>query len=120
MEIVAKGSGGTVKYDGKTITIKRKGLKHKLQHGGDSTIVIALSSISAVKWKDPSWSSPGSIHFVTGMSARRGALEGGILSGSLISLAAPKSDENLVTFDKSQKQEFQKIRELVERAIARR
>lgn len=115
----AKASGVTVKFDGQLVTISRKGLKEKLLHGGNSEIKIRLASISSVLYKDATLFSDGYIHFVTGTSRRRGALEGGILDGGLAALAAPKSDENRVTFDASQKKQFAKLKAKVEAALAR-
>ncbi|MFE9593596.1 DUF4429 domain-containing protein [Streptomyces sp. NPDC006294] len=108
--IEVSGQGGQIVFDGQYVTITRKGFLARATHGkGEKRLHI--SQISAVQWKPAGAMVNGFIQFtVPGGNEVRGRL------GSQTSNAA--KDENSVIFTKQQQPEFEKLRSVLDQAIA--
>jgi hypothetical protein len=110
--IEVAGQGGQVSFDGQFVTIHRKGFLARTNVGkGEKRI--PTSSIMAVQWKPAGPIINGFIQFtVPGGNERRSKF------GSQTTDAA--HDENSVVFTRKQMPEFEKLRAVVEGAIAQR
>lgn len=110
MDLEAKGRNGQVRFDGRFVTIDRKGVLARLSVGkGEKRIPVA--AITAVQWKKPGPMVNGFIQFtVAGGNERRSRF------GSQTTDAA--RDENSVVFSRGQARWFGAIRAAVEAAIA--
>lgn len=100
-----KGHNGQLDFDGKTVTISRKGLLAAGTVGGGTTR-IPLSSITAVDFKKWSIFRWGHLRVVVhgGGTRRRKAIR----------------DEQTVTFNRQHQTAFQEIRAAIEEALASR
>lgn len=102
------GYTGQVVFDGKTVTISRKGAMAKLSFGFAGEKRIPVSNIISVQYKEASAMLNGYIQFATAAGESVG------------SLAAATQDENSVVFTKSQNSAFAQLREQVESAMSAR
>lgn len=102
------GYTGQVVFDGKTVTISRKGAIAKINFGFAGEKRIPVSNIISVQYKEASAMLNGYIQFATAAGESVG------------SLAAATQDENSVVFTKSQSSAFAKLREQVESAMSSR
>lgn len=113
MMISAKGSSGTIEFDGETVRIRRAGFMAKLSAGSkDKTI--PLSQISAVEYTAPTRVTTGMIRIVhAGMQAPAGpAGPQKVLAGG--------GDPDAVAFPRKQVEEFDRVRKAIEDAVAAR
>lgn len=86
----AKGTNGTVTFDGHNVIITREGFTARMQHGkGEKRI--PLRAISAIQWKDPGVFSGGFIQFTIG-----GGIEQNVRKG--VRTWNAMDDENSVVF----------------------
>src|SRR3954454_3096389 len=108
----AKGTNGTVAFDGSFVTITRKGLTARLTVGkGEKRIPV--SSISSVQFKPSGSFVAGFIEFsLAGGNEQR--------SGFGQQTWDAAQNENAVTFAKVQQSEFEPVRAEIEQAIANR
>jgi len=108
--ITAKGHNGTVTFDGKFLTIERKGFLARTSVG-KGTKRIPLASITAVQWKPAGSVVNGFIQF---------SLGGGTEARSRFGFQTTSAvqDENSVIFIKKQMPEFERLRSRVEQALA--
>lgn len=105
-----KGHTGTVRFDGQTVTIIRKGALARMSVGkGEKQI--PLPSISAVQFKPAGIVMNGFIAFTVG-----GGIERRSGFGHQTSDAA--RDENSVVFHYAQRKEFEHLRDAVQAALA--
>lgn len=102
------GYTGQVVFDGKTVTISRKGAMAKINFGFAGEKRIPVSNIISVQYKEASAMLNGYIQFATAAGESVG------------SLAAATQDENSVVFTKSQNSAFAGLREQVESAMSSR
>ena len=103
----AKGiQGGTIIFDGKKITIKRRGFMAFATHGIKGDKIIPIKFITAIQFKSAGRFSNGYIQFSI-MGGREA--KGGLLQAV--------HDENTVLFKKKQQPEFEKIKEEIEKII---
>lgn len=109
--MTVRGHNGTVTLDEDFVSISRTGFFARTTVGkGEKRIPIA--SITAVQWK-PAGATLGFVQFtIAGSNERRSRF--GRQSQTAL------QDENSVTFQVWHSRDFQKLREAVERAIARR
>jgi Domain of unknown function (DUF4429)/Short C-terminal domain len=107
----AKGTNGTLTFDGQTITILRKGFNARVFVGGGEKS-IPIASVAAVQWKKAGLTA-GFIQFT---------VPGGneVRSRSGRQSRDALHDENSVTFHARQMPAFEPIREAIEQAIAQR
>jgi len=105
----AKGTNGTLQFDGQAITIKRSGFGARILAGGGEKR-IPVASITAVQWRKASLAT-GFIQFTLAGGIERRSKPG--QTG-----ADAKRDENTVTFHARQQPAFEPIREAIEQAIA--
>lgn len=107
----AKGTNGTIHFDGQTVTIERTGFSARvLVGGGEKRIPVA--SITAVQWRKASLAT-GFIQFTLAGGIERRSKPG--RTG-----ADAKHDENTVTFHARQMPAFEPIRQAIDEAIAAR
>lgn len=104
----ATGIAGQIEADESFLTIKRDGMRAKINHGAKGDKRIPISSISAVQFKANRLTT-GYIQFSLAGSIENRA---GLLAGG--------NDENTVQFNKRQQPEFEAIRDHVEAIIAGR
>ena len=105
-----KGHTGTVRFDGETVTILRKGALARMSVGkGEKQI--PLPSISAVQFKPAGPIVNGYIQFTVG---------GGIERRSSFGKQTVDAgrDENSVVFHYRQRKEFEQLRDAVQAALA--
>lgn len=109
MELSAKGVNGTIRFDGRVVSIVRSGFLARTTMGG-SEKRIPVKSITAVQWKQPT-------SLVNGYLALTipGAVESRSRFGSQTVDAA--KDENAVLVRKSQAEAFAAVRDAIEAAI---
>jgi hypothetical protein len=106
----AKGVNGTVEFDGTFVTMKRTVAIARMTVGKvDKRIPVA--QITAVQWKPPSTLIRGFILFTLA-----GGIENKARFGKQTVNAA--GDENSVVVGKTQKNEFEELREAIESQIA--
>lgn len=112
MRFTARGRTGRIEFDGQFVKIIRTKFVSRITVGkGQKTIPI--SSITAVQFKPAGWIMTGYIQFTLGGGNEVRATFGSqTLDAGL--------DENSVTFDPSKTEEFLKLRDAVESAIAER
>jgi hypothetical protein len=105
-----KGHTGTVRFDGRTITILRKGLMARASVGkGEKQI--PLPSVSAVQFKPAVPVVNGFIQFtVAGGNERRSKFGRQTVDAG--------RDENSVVFHYRQSKEFEQLRDAVQAALA--
>jgi hypothetical protein len=110
--MTANGHTGQVHFDGTYITITRKGFLARASVGkGEKRI--PLGSVSSVQWKPAGGLVNGFIQFeIPGQGGSRSAF------GKQTTDAA--RDENSVVFTKKQMPEFERLRGVIEQAIAAR
>lgn len=107
--VTAKGHNGQVSFDGRMVTISRKGLLGRASVGkGEKRI--PLTSITAVQWKPAGPVMNGYIQF-----SLPGGNEGRARFGSQTKDAG--HDENSVIFTRRQMASFQRLRTAVEDAL---
>jgi hypothetical protein len=104
----AKGRGALLIFDGRTVTITRKGVLGRMVVG-KGTKTIPRDAISAVQLKPAGWAINGFISFTLA-----GAIEDRRGFGAQTWDAA--KDENSVVFTKQQQPAFEAIREAIETA----
>lgn len=105
----AKGTNGTIHFDGQTITLERSGFGARMSVGkGEKRIPIA--SVTAVQWRKASLTT-GFIQFTLAGGVERRSRPGH--SGG-----DARTDENSVTFHARQQPAFEPIRAAIEAAIA--
>ena len=103
MEVLeAKGKTGQVRVEGNLIHITRKGFMAFTLHGFDGTKTFFISKLSGVQFKECGKMTAGFIQFV---------VEGS--SESKKGLKDATSDENSVTFDSTEQENFEKIRDYI-------
>ncbi len=107
----AKGTNGTISFDGQTITIERKGFNARVFVGGGEKR-IPVASITAVQWKKAGLTA-GFIQFTLAGGIERRSRPGRTTSDAL-------HDENSVTFHARQQPAFEPIRAAIDEAIAAR
>jgi len=106
--VEVKGHNGTIEFDGRSVTIKRKGMLARVTSGkGEKQI--PLASITAVQWKPAGAMVDGFIQF-----ALAGAIESEGRAGSATSNAGKY--ENSVLFTKRQMPQFEELRRAIEMA----
>lgn len=107
----ARGTSGTITFDGVYVTISRTGLSRLTVGKGDKRIPVG--SISAVQWKPAGALVNGYIQFtIPGGNEQRSR------AGSQTFNAA--GDENSLVFTRKQAPAFEQIRQAVEAAVAQR
>lgn len=114
MSTTAKGSSGTVEFDGETVRIRRAGLLAKLS-AGTKDKTIPLAQVSAVEYTPPTRVTTGVIRFVhAGMQApqARPVAQQSILAGG--------GDPDAVAFSRKHVEDFDRLRKVVESALADR
>lgn len=103
MEILeAKGKTGQLRVEGNLIHITRKGFISFTQHGFDGTKTLFISKLSGVQFKECGKMTAGFIQFIV-----EGSFE------SKKGLFDATSDENSVTFDSTEQENFEKIRDYI-------
>lgn len=107
----AKGTNGTLKFDGHTVTLERTGFNARITVGVGSK-TIPLASINAVQWKNAGFSA-GFIQFTVSGGSERRSQFGRQAKDAM-------RDENSVTFHVNQQPAFEPIRTAIEQAIAAR
>lgn len=108
--IEAKGHSGTVRFDGRFVTIARTGFLARATVGkGEKRIPVP--SITAVQWKPAGPLVNGAIQFTIGGGNERRSRFGRQTFGAV-------GDENSVVFTRKQGPTFERPRAEVERAIA--
>ena len=108
--ITAKGINGTVTFDGKFVTIERRGFAARASIGkGEKRIPV--KSITAVQWKPPGMLTNGYIEFTV-----MGGNEARSRAGAATVQAA--ANENAVLVTKKQADDFLALRRAVEDVIA--
>jgi hypothetical protein len=109
--LTAKGTNGTIHFDGQTVTIERTGFNARVFVGGGEKR-IPITSITAVQWKKAGLTA-GFIQFT---------VPGGneVRSRSGRQSRDALHDENSVTFHARQMPAFEPIRAAIEQAIAAR
>jgi hypothetical protein len=107
----AKGTNGTLEFDGQTVTIKRTGFSARMLVGGGEKR-IPVASLTAVQWRKAGLTT-GFIQFTLAGGIERRSKPGQTGSDA-------KHDENTVTFHARQQPTFEPIREAIEQAIAAR
>jgi hypothetical protein len=104
-----KGHTGTVRFDGETVTILRKGGLGRLAVGkGEKHI--PLASISAVQFKPAGPVVNGYIQFTVGGGIERRSAFGR-------QTAEAGRDENSVVFHYQQRQKFEELRDTIQEAL---
>ena len=103
----AQGHNGQITIEGDWLVITRKGLGRIGHSAGDRRI--PLASITAVQMRPAKALTNGFIRFTVPGSPE---LRGGLKNAG--------SDENAVLFTKKQQVEFEAVRQIIERYIARR
>lgn len=97
--------GGSVDFDGTTVTIRRTSRIAKSVFGNTET-VIPIGRIGAVEWKPARWSGAGHIRFA--VPGSQAAAE-----------ATPVNrDVNAVLFGRREQPAFEKLRDLVRDALS--
>jgi hypothetical protein len=107
----AKGSNGTIHFDGQTIILERTGFGARMSVGkGEKRI--PLASVTAVQWRKAGLTT-GFIQFT---------LAGGVERRNRPGHAGgdARTDENSVTFHARQQPAFEPIRAAIDAAIAQR
>lgn len=107
--ISARGTNGTIDFDGQTIRIDRRGILARSMVG-KGTKTIPIGSVVAVQWK-PAGLTAGMIQFT---------LAGGVERRSKFGRQARDAmlDENSVTFHRHRQGDFERVRTAIEAAIA--
>lgn len=105
----AKGTNGTLTFDGQTITIQRTGLNARMLVGGGEKR-IPVTSLTAVQWRNAGLTT-GFIQFTLAGGIERRSRPG--QTG-----ADAKRDENTVTFHARQQRAFEEIRAAIDVAMA--
>jgi hypothetical protein len=105
----AKGTNGTIHFDGQTITIERTGLSARMLVGGGEKR-IPVASVTAVQWRKAGLTT-GFIQFTLAGGIERRSKPGHTGSDA-------KHDENTVTFHARAAAHFEPIREAIDEAIA--
>jgi hypothetical protein len=108
--ITAKGSNGTLSFDGNMVTIERTGLGRLLV--GKGTKRIPIAAITAVQWKRAGIVA-GYIQFTMAGSTE-------VRSRFGRQSYDAQSDENSVTFHTPQQARMERVRDAIEAAIAAR
>lgn len=104
--IAATGAGGRMTFNGREVTITRKGVSAFLIHGTAGEKSIAISSINAVQLRGVGGGLRGYLQLtVTGGVEKRGG-----------AFNAAK-DENSVLFDKADQPAFERLAEAIKAAI---
>lgn len=104
--IVAKGAGGTMKFNGREVLITRKGGLSLLIHGLAGEKAIAISGIQAVQLRPARFGVRGYLQLtVMGGNENRGGAVGAA------------GDENSVLFDVADQPAFEQIAEAIRVAI---
>ncbi len=96
------GTNGQILMAWSRIEITRKGAKGFLNSGLAGTKIIFLRHLTAIQFKEAGKYTDGYIQFIFPGSTED---KNGFLSAT--------RDENTVTFNKSQQQEFEKLREIL-------
>ena len=104
--IEAKGHNGQLRFDGRNITISRKGVLGFLTQGLKGDKVIQLSSVTAVQFKK--------VGMVTSGYLQLSLLGGGEAKGGVFDAT---QDENTVMFIKKQEADFQVMRDAIQAAL---
>lgn len=107
----AKGTNGTINFDGQTVIIERKGLNARMLVGGGEKR-IPVASITAVQWKKAGLTA-GFIQFTLAGGIERRSKPGRTTSDAM-------HDENTVTFHSRQMAAFEPIRTAIDEAISAR
>lgn len=105
----AKGTNGTIVFDGHTILIKRTGFNARMFVGGGEKR-IPVASVTAVQWKKAGLAA-GFIQFTLAGGIERRSKPGRQGNDAL-------HDENSVTFHARQQTAFEPIRAAIDAAIA--
>jgi Domain of unknown function (DUF4429)/Short C-terminal domain len=108
--IEAKGANGHVTFDGRTVTITRKGFLARATVG-KGTKAIPVHQITGVQWKKPGIAVRGFIQFT---------VPGGIERRSTFGSQTPNAvnDENSVLFDRAQIPQFEALRDAIQESIS--
>ncbi len=114
MALEAAGQFKTISLDDSAVTIKSNGgMMAVLSGQGKGTIRIPLRQIESIEWRDASRLGAGYIRIcVSGMAP----LKGNLMAGVHV-LRAAQNDANSVLFKLNKAQEFERIRNAIERAI---
>lgn len=109
MTITAKGTNGTLAFDGSFVTITRTGLARLTIGKGDKRI--PLTSIAGVEWKPAGPLAYGFLQI---------SIPGGVEQRSKFGTRTFNAygDENTVTFTRPQEPSFERVRRAIEQAIA--
>jgi hypothetical protein len=108
--VEVKGHNGTVRFDGQTITILRKGGLARLTVGkGEKHI--PLAHLTAVQFKPAGLLVNGFIQFTVGGGNERRSRFGNQTTDAA-------KDENSVVFHHAQRKEFEGLRDAVQAALA--
>lgn len=104
--IEAKGHNGQMMFDGRNITISRKGIPGFLTQGLKGDKVIKLTSVTAVQFKKVGMITSGYLQ----LSLHGGGeAKGGVFDAT--------SDENTVMFVKKQEHDFRKLCDAIQAAL---
>jgi len=107
--ITAKGHTGQVSFDGRFVTIARKGGLARMSVGkGEKRIPV--KAITAVQWKPAGKMINGFIQFTIAGGVERRSRPGSSTTGAV-------SDENSVVFTRKQMPDFEAVRSAIEEAI---
>jgi hypothetical protein len=106
--VTVQGSdGSTLVFDGETVEITRKGGFASQHRKGSKRIPVR--SVAAIQFKEPGI-TVGFMQFTIGSDSRGNAKRGGAVTEAL-------RDENAIVFKKSELENFQKVRDLIELAM---
>jgi len=107
--IEAKGSNGTIRFDGAMVTLIRGGGGRLLV--GKGTKSVPIGHVVAVQWKVADWMAPGFLSLT---------IAGGneVRSAPGMQALTAMHDENSITFHGRQQAQMQVVREAIEEAIA--
>lgn len=105
----AKGTNGTLSFDGRTVMIDRKGPAARMLVG-KGTKAIPLGSIVAVQWK-PAGLVAGAISFTVAGGVERRSKFGRQAIDAM-------QDENSVAFHRHRQAQFEQLRDAIQAAVS--
>jgi hypothetical protein len=103
--LVVKGYNGQISFDGKAVSISRKGALGFLTQGLKGTKEIPVRAISSIQLKKAGMVANGYIQFATGAGESKGGINAAV------------TDENTVIFTLFSNNEFEELRSLVTEAL---
>jgi hypothetical protein len=103
--LVVRGYNGQISFDGKSVSISRKGAIGFLTQGLKGTKEIPLRAISSIQMKKAGMVANGYIQFATGAGESKGGINAAV------------TDENTVIFTLFSNEEFEELKSLVTEAL---